>query len=70
MAQRGSATEVVNVEVEVDDGLTKIDVVLASSIEAVAVNSLAEDLAGHLSAPVELRLLFVSAETDRATVVP
>jgi hypothetical protein len=70
VAERGSATEVVDVEVEVDDGLTKIDVVLASSIEAVAVNALAEDLAGYLSAPVELRLLLVSAETNRATVVP
>ena len=70
VAERGSATEVVDVEVEVDDGMTKVDVVVASSIDAVAVNSLAEDLAGHLSAPVQLRLLLVSAETDRATVVP
>jgi uncharacterized hydrophobic protein (TIGR00271 family) len=70
VAERGSATEVVDVEVAVDDGLTKVDVVVASSIDAVAVNSLAEDLADHLSAPVQLRLLLVSAETDRATVVP
>jgi len=67
---RGSATEVVDVEVEVDDGFTKVDVVVASSIDAVAVDSLAEDLADHLSSPVQLRLLLVSAETDRATVVP
>lgn len=70
VAERGSATEVVDVEVAVDDGLTKVDVVVASSIDAVAVDSLAEDLADHLSAPVQLRLLLVSAETDRATVVP
>jgi len=70
VADRGSATEVVDVEVEVDDGFTKIDVVVASSIDAVAVDSLAEDLAEHLSSPVQLRLLLVSAETERATVVP
>lgn len=70
VSERGSATEVVDVEVEVDDGFTKVDVVVASSIGAIAVDSLAEDLADHLSSPVQLRLLLVSAETDRATVVP
>ena len=70
VAERGSATEVVDVEVEVDSGFTKVDVVVASSFDAVAVDSLAEDLAEHLSSPVQLRLLLVSAETDRATVVP
>jgi uncharacterized hydrophobic protein (TIGR00271 family) len=70
VADRGSATEVVDVEVQVDDGFTEVDVVVASSIDAVAVESLAEDLAEHLSSPVQLRLLLVSAETDRATVVP
>ncbi|MGB5379992.1 MAG: DUF389 domain-containing protein [Acidimicrobiia bacterium] len=70
VSERGSATEVVDVEVEVDDGFTKVDVVVASSIDAIAVDSLAEDLADHLSSPVQLRLLLVSAETDRATVVP
>lgn len=70
VADGGSATEVVDVEVQVDDGFTKVDVVVASSIDAVAVDSLAEDLAEHLSSPVQLRLLLVSAETERATVVP
>ena len=70
VADGGSATEVVDVEVQVDDGLTKVDVVVASSIDAVAVDLLAEDLAEHLSSPVQLRLLLVSAETERATVVP
>ena len=70
VADRGSATEVVDVEVQVDDGFTKVDVVVASSIDAVAVDSLAEDLAEHLSSPVQLRLLLVSAETERATFVP
>ena len=70
VAGRGSATEVVDVEVEVEDGFTNVDVVVASSIDAVAVDSLAEDIADHLSSPVQLRLLLVSAETDRATVVP
>ena len=70
VADRGSATEVVDVEVQVDDGFTKVDVVVASSIDVVAVDSLAEDLAEYLSSPVQLRLLLVSAETERATVVP
>ena len=70
VTEGGSATEVVDVEVEVDDGFTMVDVVVASSIDTVAVESLAEDLADHLSSPVQLRLLLVSAETDRATVVP
>jgi uncharacterized hydrophobic protein (TIGR00271 family) len=70
VADRGSATEVVDVEVQVDDGFTKVDVVVASSIDAVAVDALAEDLAEHLSSPVQLRLLLVSADTERATVVP
>jgi uncharacterized membrane protein len=70
VAERGSATEVVDVEVQVDDGLTKVDVVVASSIDALVVDSLAANVAEYLSAPVQLRLLLVSAETDRATVVP
>ena len=50
--------------------LTKVDVVVASSIDALVVDSLAANVAEYLSAPVQLRLLLVSAETDRATVVP
>jgi uncharacterized hydrophobic protein (TIGR00271 family) len=67
---RGSATEVVDVEVHVDDGLTKVDVVVASSLAAPLVDSLAEEVAEYLSSPVQVRLLVLSADTKRATVVP
>jgi len=67
---RGSATEVVDVEVHVDDGLTKVDVVVASSLAAPLVDSLAEEVAEYLSSPVQVCLLVLSADTERATVVP
>lgn len=70
VSERGSATEVVDVEVEVEGGFAKIDVVVASSLAAPFVDSLAQRLAERLSSPVQLRLLAVSAETERATVVP
>lgn len=70
VSERGSTTEVVDVEVRVGDGFTKIDLVVASSLAAPLVNSLAQRLAEHLSSPVQLRLLVISAETERATVVP
>jgi hypothetical protein len=67
---RGTTTEVVDVEVRVGDGFTKVDLVVASSLAAPLVDSLAQRLAEHLSSPVQLRLLVISAETERATVVP
>ncbi|MEN8040615.1 MAG: DUF389 domain-containing protein [Actinomycetota bacterium] len=70
VSERGSTTEVVGVEVEVDDGSINIDVVVAGSLAIPIADPLARRLAEHLSSPVELRLLVVSTETRRATVVP
>ena len=70
VAERGTAAEVVDVEVEVIDGMTEIDIVVASSLAAPSVNALAEHLAERLSTPVQVRLLVVSTETERAIIVP
>lgn len=70
VAERGLSSEVISVDVEVDDGLTKIDVVVASSMAAPLVDPLAELLAEDLSMPVRLNLLVASTETKRATAVP
>ncbi len=70
VAERGTASEVVNVEVEVDGDITEVDVVVASSFSAPSVDGLAERLAAFLSSPVEVRLLVVASETQRATVTP
>ena len=58
------------VEVEVENGVTEIDIVVASSLAAPSVGGLAARLAEFLSTPVHVRLLLVSSETDRASVVP
>ena len=70
VAERGLSSEVISVDVEVEDGLTKIDVVVASSMAAPLVDPLAELLAEDLSMPVRLNLLVASTETKRATAVP
>lgn len=70
VAEGGTAAEVIGVDVEVEDGVTEIDVVVASSLVAPSVEALAERLAVLLSSPVQVRLLLVSSETERATVVP
>jgi uncharacterized hydrophobic protein (TIGR00271 family) len=70
VAERGFASEVIDVDVEVEDGITKVNVVVASSIAAPLVDPLAEALAEYLSSPVQLHLLVASTETKRATAVP
>jgi uncharacterized hydrophobic protein (TIGR00271 family) len=70
VAEKGATTEVVDVDVAVNDGVTEVDVVVASSIGAPLVNPLAERLAKHLSSPVQLRLLIVDSDTKRATAEP
>ena len=65
-----ASTEVVDVEVEVEDGFANIDVVVASSVSGPLADPLAELLAEQLSTPVNLRLLVAATETERATVVP
>jgi uncharacterized hydrophobic protein (TIGR00271 family) len=66
----GSAAEVVDVEVQIDDGITKVDVVVASSVAPPLVSPLAEQLAEQLSSPVQLQFLVVSTESKTATVTP
>lgn len=70
VSDRGSTTEVVDVGVEVGDRYTTVDVVVASALQTPIVSSLAERLAEHLGGPVQVRLLVIDAETERATVVP
>jgi uncharacterized hydrophobic protein (TIGR00271 family) len=70
VAERGFESEVIDVDVEVDDGTTNVDVVVASSIAAPLVDPLADILAEYLSSPVELHLLVASTETRRASAVP
>lgn len=65
-----ASTEVVEVDVNVKDGFTEVDVVVASSVVGPLADPLAAKLAEHLSTPVRLRLLVAATETERATVVP
>ncbi len=65
-----TAAKVVDVEVEIDQGITEIDIVVASSLSAPSVDALAEQLAEYLSSPVEVRLLVASTVTERATSDP
>jgi hypothetical protein len=70
VTESGTAAEVIDVEVELDHGMTKVDIVVASSQAAPSVDALAELPAGDLSAPVQVQLLVASTETERATIVP
>ena len=70
VAERGLPSEVISVDVAVDDGVTRIDVVVASSMAAPLVDPLAEVLAEYLSSPVRLHLLVASTVTKRATAEP
>ena len=70
VAENGPATEVVNIEVNVTDTSTMVDVVVASSLATPLVDPLAQELSDRLSTPVRLRLLVVSSETRRANVTP
>ncbi len=70
VALDGSPAEVVNVEVEVIDDTTLVDIVLASSQSAPTADPIAEHLAEYLAAPVQVRLLVAATETERATFAP
>jgi galactitol-specific phosphotransferase system IIB component len=70
VTESGTGAEVVDVEVEIEDGMTKVDIVVASSQVAPSVDALAELLAEHLSAPLQVMLLVASTETERATIDP
>ncbi len=65
-----TAAEVVDVEVDIDQGIAEIDIVVASSLSAPSVDALAQNLAEYLSSPVEVRLLVASTVTERATGLP
>lgn len=66
--EEASATEVVDVDVTVDDGVADIDVVVASSAASPPVTVLARYLAERLQTPVALSLQVVTSETERATI--
>lgn len=68
--QHGPATEVVDVDVNVSEGSTMVDVVVATSLATPLVDPLAQEISDRLSTPVSLRLFVVSSETKRATVNP
>jgi hypothetical protein len=70
VAERGSTSEVIDADVEVDDGVTKIDVVVASSMAAPLVGPLAELLADYLSSPVQLHLLVASTGPSKHPPFP
>ncbi len=67
---RNAETEVVNVTVDVGEGVTDIDVVLASSVSTPPVTILARHLAKELNTSVELSLYVVETETEQAIVTP
>lgn len=63
-----AAAEVVNVTVEVAQGIADVDVVLAaSSVSAPKVRDLARHLASELKTGVEVSLHVVETETEKAT---
>ena len=65
---RTLAAEVVNVTVEVEDGVTDIRVVVASSGFTPTVTAMAKYVAEELGTPIDLSLQVVETETDRAKV--
>ena len=69
VAQETAAAEVVNVEVQVNDGVIDIDVVVASPGASPEVDELAAHLAEELDAPVQLSVQTVATEAEGATIV-
>ena len=65
---RTIAAEVVSVTVEVDEGVTDIDVVLASPGLSPPVTAMAEFVASELNTAIDLSLQVVETESERATV--
>lgn len=62
-----SATEVVDVSIDVHDGTTDVEVVLASASEGPPATDLAQFLAERLDTKVSVRLQVVEARTSGAT---
>lgn len=70
VAEGGTAAEVIDVEVVIENGIAEVDIVVVSSLAVPSVESIAEHVAKYLSSPVQVRLLVVATETERARVVP
>jgi F0F1-type ATP synthase delta subunit len=64
-----SLAEVVDVSIEVKDGITDVDVVVASPTSGPPVIPLARFLAERLNTPVNVKLQVVEATTSGAIVV-
>ncbi len=67
---KSASTEVVNVTVDVEEGVTDIEVVVTSSGSTPPVTALAAYLAEQLNTPIDLSLHVVDSDTERATVDP
>jgi uncharacterized hydrophobic protein (TIGR00271 family) len=63
-----SAAEVVSVTVEVVEGITDVEVILASPAVAPNVDALARHLAEKLKTPVDVRLHVVETDRQRAII--
>ncbi len=61
-------TEVVSVTVDMDEGVTNIEVVVVSSGSTPPVTAMARALADELNTPIDLSVQIVETETERATV--
>ncbi|MBT8202416.1 MAG: DUF389 domain-containing protein [Acidimicrobiia bacterium] len=65
-----TSSEVVNVTVAVAEGVTDVDVVLATSNYGPSVTLLARHLAETLRSPIDLSVQIVETETQKAAVSP
>ena len=61
--------DIVDIGVDIEDGITMIDLVLASEGNLPPVRDLAVSLADELGGPVDLRLQVLDADTQRAMVI-
>ena len=68
VAEEGTSTEVVDVEVDVEAGVADIEVVVASSASAPPVATLARFLAERLQTPVELSVQVVTSDVQRVFI--
>ena len=62
-------TDVVDIGVDVDDGVTIIELVLASDGGLPPIRDLAASLAEDLGTSVDLRMQILNADSQRATVI-
>lgn len=62
-------TDIVDIGVEVEDGITIIELILAGGGHLPPVRDLAADLADDLGTSVDLRMQILDTDTQRATVI-